>query len=93
MNTPPWPHQSFTPPFTRSGRAALVPPPPWHYAGWLLNVAFEFDAASADGLVPPAAGRPVGAGCVHFADWQACTDDGHELLDPVLAQYRWAASG
>lgn len=88
MNTAPWPHQSFTPPFTRSGRAALVPPPPWHYAGWLLNVAFEFDAASAEGLVPPAAGRPVGAGCIHFADWQACTGDGHELLDPVLAQYR-----
>lgn len=62
--------------------------PPWHYAGWLLNVAFEFDAAAAAiALVPPAAGRPVGRGCVHFADWQACTD-GHELLDPVLAQYR-----
>lgn len=88
MNISPWPHCSFTPPFTRSGRAALVPPPPWHYAGWLLNVAFSFDAATAEGLVPPAAGRPTGQGCVHFADWQACTDGGAELLDPVLAQYR-----
>ncbi|OIQ83628.1 acetoacetate decarboxylase (ADC) [mine drainage metagenome] len=82
-----WLHRSFTAPFTTTGRAALVPSPPWHYAGWLLNVAFRFDAGAAIALVPPAAGRPVGTGCVHFADWQACTD-GHELLDPVLAQYR-----
>jgi hypothetical protein len=87
MNTPAWSTQSFTAPFTATGRSALVPPPPWHYAGWLLNIAFRFDAEAAVPLVPPAVGRPVGTGCVHFADWQACTD-GHELLDPVLAQYR-----
>lgn len=87
MNSPAWSHRSFTAPFTTTGRSALVPPPPWHYAGWLLNVAFRFDAKAAAPLVPPAAGKPVGTGCVHFADWQACTD-GHELLDPVLAQYR-----
>lgn len=83
-----WSHQSFTAPFTASGRAALVQPPPWYYAGWLLNVEFQFDAANASPLLPPAVGRPVGTGCVHFADWQACTAGGHELLDPVLAQYR-----
>jgi Acetoacetate decarboxylase (ADC) len=82
-----WRNQSFTPPFTATGRAALVPPPPWYYAGWILSIAFEFEAASAASLVPPAAGRPVGRGCVHFADWQACSD-GHEMLDPILSQYR-----
>lgn len=87
MHTTAWPHRSFTAPFTTSGRAALVPPPPWHYAGWLLNIGVQFDAQAAVPLVPPAAGKPVGTGCIHFADWQACTD-GHELLDPVLAQYR-----
>jgi hypothetical protein len=87
MDHPAWTNRSFTAPFTTSGRAALVPPPPWHYAGWLLNVAFEHDPGDSQALVPPAAGRPVGRGCVHFADWQACTD-GRELLDPVLAQYR-----
>lgn len=85
-----WAHRSFSAPFTTTGRSALVPPPPWHYAGWLLNVGFRFDAspAQAQALVPPAAGRVLGTGCVHFADWQACTGDGHELLDPVFAQYR-----
>lgn len=85
---PAWSHLGFTAPFTTTGRSALVPPPPWHYAGWLLNVAFQFDAECAVPLVPPAAGRPLGTGCVHFADWQACTLHGEELLDPVLAQYR-----
>ena len=87
MNTSDWTNQSFTAPFSSTGRGALVPPPPWHYAGWLLNVGFAFDG-DARALVPTQAGRPVGRGCVHFADWQACTGDGAELADPVLAQYR-----
>lgn len=80
-------YSSFTAPFTASGRAALVPPPPWHYAGWLINVAMDFDPAQAGAFVPTALGRATGAGCVHFADWQATTD-GSELLDPVYSQYR-----
>jgi hypothetical protein len=78
---------SFTAPFTASGRSAIVPPPPWHYAGWLLNVAIGFDTNNSSALVPPELGRLTGNGCIHFADWQATTD-GSELLDPVYAQYR-----
>ena len=78
---------SFTAPFTQSGRSALVPPPPWHYAGWLMNVAVRLDPANSAALVPPVLGRLTGQGCIHFADWQATTD-GQELLDPVYAQYR-----
>jgi hypothetical protein len=80
------PH-GFTPPFTPRGLASLVAPPPWHYAGWLLNVAFECDTARAAGFVPAAVGTASGRGAIHFAEWQATTD-GSELLDPVLAQYR-----
>lgn len=87
MNTPQWTNRSFTAPFTSTGKAALVPRPPWHYAGWLLNVEFSHAPDLAAQLVPPSAGRPLGRGCVHFADWQATTD-GSELLDPVLSQYR-----
>jgi hypothetical protein len=78
---------SFTAPFTASGRSALVGPPPWHYAGWMLSVAVRFDGAAGPALVPAELGSLTGDGCVHFADWQATTD-GHELLDPVYAQYR-----
>jgi len=79
--------KSFTAPFTGSGRSAIVPPPPWHYAGWLMNVGIRCDTTGSSALVPPALGRMTGSGCIHFADWQATTD-GHELIDPVYAQYR-----
>ncbi len=79
--------QGFTPPFTPRGVASLVPPPPWHYAGWLLNVEFECDPARAAPWVPAQLGVATGRGTVHFADWQATTD-GSELLDPVYSQYR-----
>jgi len=79
--------KGFTPPFTPRGSASLLPPPPWHYAGWLLSVEFECDRVRAAGFVPAALGPATGRGTVHFADWQATTD-GSELLDPVLSQYR-----
>ena len=77
----------FTPPFTPRGLASLVPPPPWHYAGWLLSIELECDRDRAARFVPAQVGAATGRGTVHFADWQATTD-GSELLDPVLAQYR-----
>ena len=79
--------KSFTAPFTVSGRSAIVPAPPWHYAGWLINVAIRCDTSNSAALVQPALGRLTGNGCIHFADWQATTD-GSELVDPVYAQYR-----
>lgn len=78
---------SFTAPFTATGRSSIVPPPPWHYAGWMINVALHFDPSHSAEMVPPELGRLTGQGCIHFADWQATTD-GHELQDPVYAQYR-----
>ncbi len=77
----------FTPPFTPRGLASLLPPPPWHYAGWLLNVEFECDQARAAGFVPASVGAATGRGTIHFSDWQATTD-GSELLDPIQSQYR-----
>ncbi len=79
--------ESFTAPFTSSGRSSIVPSPPWHYAGWLMNVSMRCDTNNSEAVVQPAIGRLTGNGCIHFADWQATTN-GSELLDPVYAQYR-----
>jgi hypothetical protein len=81
--------RGFTPPFTPRGLASLVPPPPWHYAGWLLSIEFECDRDRAAGFVPSSLGAATGRGTVHFAEWQATTD-GSELLDPIQSQYREA---
>ena len=87
MASPHWGEQSFSPPYTAGGLSSLVSAPPWHYAGWLLNISFEYDVGLAEALVPPLLGRPTGVGCVHFADWQACSDR-DELSDPVYSQYK-----
>jgi hypothetical protein len=81
------PLNGFTPPYTPSGLSSLVAPPPWHYAGQVLSLAFEVDLEAAGSLLPdgfaPATGRAYG----HFCEWQATTD-GSELLDPAYAQYK-----
>lgn len=77
----------LTPPYTPSGRSALVAPPPWHYAGQILSLAFDVDAHAAQALLPDGFGVATGRAYGHFCDWQATTD-GWELQDPAYAQYR-----
>ena len=77
----------FTPPYTPSGRSSLAPPPPWHYAGQVLSLAFSLDKAAAQALLPDGFGEATGMGSGHFCEWQATTD-GSEMLDPVYAQYK-----
>jgi acetoacetate decarboxylase len=81
----------FLPPLTPEGRAALVPPPPWHYSGDLLTIEYRTDPARVASLLPegvlPAAEDP-GAVAILWADWQSCSDGLEELLDPVRSQYR-----
>ncbi|WHT22503.1 acetoacetate decarboxylase family protein [Crossiella sp. CA-258035] len=83
--------QGFLYPRTPSGRAALVPPPPWHYSGDLLTVEYRTDPAKVAALLPPPL-RPApedpGAVAVIWADWQSCSDGRAELLDPVRSQYK-----
>lgn len=87
MSQQTWGARAFSPPYTAGGQSSLVSAPPWHYAGWMMNIGFEYEPALAQALVPPTLGRATGVGCVHFADWQACSDR-DELTDPVYAQYK-----
>lgn len=77
----------FTPPYTTSARSSLVPPPPWHYAGQVMSLAFSVDRDAAQALLPTALGTATGQAAAHFCEWQA-TADGSELLDPAYAQYK-----
>jgi hypothetical protein len=77
----------FTPPFTPSGRSALVPAPPWHYAGQIMSLSFQIPQKTAQDLLPSGFGEATGNAACHFCEWQATTD-GSELLDPVYAQYK-----
>jgi acetoacetate decarboxylase len=78
-------------PRTATGKASLLPAPPWHYSGDLLTVEYRTDPARVAELLPPPL-EPVrddpGAVALIWADWQSCGDSGEELLDPVRSQYR-----
>jgi len=77
----------FTPPYTRSGRSSLVQPPPWHYAGQVISLAFQVDREAAQSFLPDRFGAATGGAACHFFEWQSTTD-GSELLDPIYAQYK-----
>jgi hypothetical protein len=81
--------KGFSPPLSPGGRSSLVPPPPWHYAGWILSVEYELEEGVAASYLPEGFGRATGRGALHVAEWQGTTD-GSELLDPAYAQYKEA---
>jgi acetoacetate decarboxylase len=77
-------------PRSATGRASLVPAPPWHYSGTTLTLEYRTDPAAVAELLPPPlapAHDDPGAVAVIWADWQSCSDTFEELLDPVRSQY------
>lgn len=85
--------RGFFYPRTASGRSSLVPAPPWFYSGDLLTVEYRTDPARVAELLPaPLELAPEDPGAVAFiwADWQSCSTDRNELLDPVRSQYKEA---
>ncbi|KAA1380593.1 acetoacetate decarboxylase family protein [Aeromicrobium fastidiosum] len=85
--------QGFLYPRTQSGASSLIPSPPWFYSGDLLTVEYRTDPARVKALLPaPLELAPDDPGAVAFiwADWQSCSTDRAELLDPVRSQYKEA---
>src|SRR5437764_10178745 len=83
--------RGFWYPRTGTGRASLLPPPPWHYSGDLLTVEYRTDPARVAELLPgplTLAPEDPGAVALIWADWQSCGETGEELLDPGRAQCR-----
>jgi acetoacetate decarboxylase len=83
--------QGYTVPRTPSGRASLVPPPPWHYVGDFLVVDFHADPEAAASLLPEGLepfGEDPGRCAAVFADWQSFSEGGDELLDPSRSHYK-----
>lgn len=77
-------------PRSGSGDASIIPAPPWHYSGQMLTIEYRTDPAAVAELLPPSlslVNDDPGAVAVVWADWQSCSDDDAELLDPVRTQY------
>jgi acetoacetate decarboxylase len=85
--------QGFFAPRTATGKASLLPAPPWLYSGDLLTVEYRVDPARVGELLPvplDLAEEDPGAVAFIWADWQSCAEDKAQLLDPVLGQYKEA---
>src|SRR5258708_15346265 len=73
---------------TQEGRSSLAPLPPWHYVATCLAVEFEVDTDIASSFLPEGLSLASSRAAVYFADWQAPTDSGNELLHPARSQYK-----
>lgn len=85
--------KGFFAPRTATGKASLLPAPPWFYSGDLLTVEYRVDPARVGELLPEPlelAEEDPGAVAFIWADWQSCAADKAQLLDPVLGQYKEA---
>ncbi|MDQ6816563.1 MAG: acetoacetate decarboxylase family protein [Actinomycetota bacterium] len=82
--------RGYTAPLSPDGRAGILPAPPWHYSGDFLIAEYRADPDAVSALLPaelePA--EDPGAVAAIFADWQSCSADMRELVDPIHSQYR-----
>lgn len=88
--------KGFFYPRTRSGKASVVPAPPWDYSGNILTIEFRTHPDAVAALLPEPLGLvqdDPGAVSITFAEWQSCGQTREELLDPVRAQYMEAYVG
>ena len=84
--------KGFTVPKSPFGRAALTPPPPWHYSSDVVGVEFWTNAEAAAATLPSGLSpdpKSNGHAVMMFLDWQFTGSD-DELTDPARYQYREA---
>ncbi|GLZ36661.1 enduracididine biosynthesis enzyme MppR [Actinokineospora sp. NBRC 105648] len=76
-------------PLSPSGDAAMITPPPWHFAGDVVMVDYRVDPGVARRFLPPELdlGADPGRAAAVFADWQWCSDSGAELAEPARCQF------
>jgi acetoacetate decarboxylase len=82
----------WTLPQSATGRAATLPPPPWHYSGDVIAVDFRADPARIAELAPPGF-VPTGDGACtfFFCEWASAAErDPRIQADPAKGQYREA---
>ncbi|MEM6850375.1 MAG: acetoacetate decarboxylase family protein [Pseudomonadota bacterium] len=83
--------KGFYYPRTRSGASGILPPTPWHYSGELITLEYRTDVDAVAALLPDGvelADEDPGAVAAIWADWQSCSDDFNEVVDPIRCQYK-----
>ena len=81
--------KGYFPPLSPSGDMRLVGKPPWHFSGNFTVIDFTADPDAAAAALPPGfePSENPGACTLFFAEYQSCSDDMSEMMDPVRSQY------
>ncbi len=83
--------QGFMYPRTATGKAGVLPGPPWHYSGEMLTIEYRTNPDNVAELLPDGmelCDDDPGAVALIWAEWQSCSDSFEELLDPARSQYK-----
>ncbi len=84
--------KGFYPPFTTTGKSALIGTPPWHFSGEFLVIDYQANPDAVAAMLPPGLEPDADAGAcsVFFGDYQCCSEDRAEMEIPHLSQYKEA---
>ena len=78
-------------PLSPKGRASLIDPPPWHFGGDVMHLAFKADEKKIEALLPPPLeiGPNPGEGVVWFVEWVSVSDANPDLafINPERSTY------
>ena len=79
----------FSLPMTPSGKASMVPTPPWHYVGNILRVEYLADRKKVAEYLPEGMEAAEDGHCtLYFIEWQTASRDFPErYLQPEISQY------
>ncbi len=84
--------KGYSLPMSPRGRAAIIDPPPWHYGGDVLHLAFRADAKKMRELLPPPLmpGPDPQEGVLWFTEWISASDANPDLsfVNPERSQYK-----
>ena len=83
---------SYSMPYAPSGKASILPAPPWHFSGDFLVVEFRADPDVVKAHLPSGfdLGEDPGICTFVFGEYQSCSDGFEELVDPASSQYKEA---
>jgi acetoacetate decarboxylase len=84
--------QGWSLPLSPGGRAALVPPPPWHFSGDAIGIDYRGDRDAFAAVLPRGMEPTPDADATFvFIDWSSASEhDPRTAADPARGQYREA---
>jgi len=87
-----FPLRGYSLPLTPQGHSSLVEPPPWHFGGEIMQLAFRISKTKAKELIPPPLEltEEPGKGIVWFVEWISVSESNPDMvfINPERTMYQ-----